>query len=223
MEQSRITDEGEAISLAKELTGFDKLKGVVVTAQRVTVERDDTPFLASRLIGISAWQVKFENVSLSLKSATPGYQDPYIRKFIVLIREDTGQLWSVKSHFDEEVPDLRAEPSAEVAEKQMRPEKEIYDSLPPYHPQITFLDALDVILTKGSASPFEAKEFHAVYVMESEMGSSLRPVWAITLRGIPPLPVSYPDIPVWQRNRMRHVVNAKTGELLFATNGPQPL
>ena len=74
MEQSRITDESEAISLAKELTGFGELKGVVATAQRVTVERDDTPFLADQLIGISAWQVKFENVSLVLKSAIPGYR-----------------------------------------------------------------------------------------------------------------------------------------------------
>lgn len=225
IEQHRIIDENDAIKVAKELTGLGELSGVVVTAQRVTVDSDDTPFLAKQLIGIYAWQVTFENVSLQLKSAIKGFQDPYTRKFIVLIREDTGQLWSVKSFFHENVPDLKPEPSAQAAEAQLRPEKEIYTGLPPENPQITFLEALDIVLTQGSGSPFLAKEIHAVYVMESEMGSEPRPVWAVTLRGIPPIPVSGPyadTIPVWQLNRMRHLIHAQTGVLLFATNSPQP-
>ena len=108
-EQHRINSENDAISVAKKLTGFDALSGVVTTAKRVTVESDDTPFLAKQLIGTSAWRVEFNNVSLSLKSAIPGFRDPYTRKFIVLIREDTGQLWSVKSFFDEIVPNLKSE------------------------------------------------------------------------------------------------------------------
>jgi len=224
-EQHKITDEKDAVSVAKELTGFGALSGTVITARHVRVENDDTPFLAKGLIGTTAWEVKFDHVVLSLKSALPGFKDASVRMFIALIRADTGQLWSVKSFVSENVPDLRREPSADVAEAQMRPEKDIYTALPSENPHITFIDALDIILTRGSGSPFTAKEIHAVYVMESDMGSEVRPVWAITLRGIPPIPVSGPGaakIPKWQLNRMRNVINAKTGDFLFATNSPQP-
>jgi hypothetical protein len=81
------------------------------------------------------------------------------------------------------------------------------------------------VLSHGIGSPFLAKEIHGVYVMHSRMGSTPRPVWAITLRGLPPMAArgSYGDtIPVWQRNHMRNVLDARSGEVLFATNSPQP-
>jgi hypothetical protein len=220
--QHRIAGEADAISVAKQMTGFGALKAVAITAQRVRVESDNTPFLARQIIGTSAWRVEFDNISLVLKSATKGFKDPYRRKFITLIQEDTGQLWSVKSFSEEPLPDVRPEPSAEAAEAQLRPEREIYEGLPVENPKCTFLDALDIVLSRGVGSPFLAKEIHAVYVMESERDSVPRPVWAVTLRGIPAISVSRGSVPEWQRNRMRNVVEANTGKLLFATNSPQP-
>ena len=104
---------------------------------------------------------------------------------------------------------------------------EIYHGFPAEPPKISFLDALDAI----GGHPLLAKEIYALYVMESEMKSQPRPVWAITLRGIPPLHfitvppgVSQDKLPpIWQRNHFRYVVNAVTGKVLFATNSPQPM
>jgi len=71
--------------------------------------------------------------------------------------------------------------------------------------------------------------------MESEgWAQQPHPVWAITLRGIPPRPLKgkplafhhIPDdelIPVWVRNHIRNVVDAVTGQVLFATDCPQPV
>ncbi len=61
--------------------------------------------------------------------------------------------------------------------------------------------------------------------MDSKMDSAPRAVWAITLRGLPPIPAhgfGAESVPVWQRNHMRNVVDAVTGQFLFATNIPTP-
>lgn len=222
MQERRITTESEAISVAQSVTGFGALPGVVPSARAFTVERDNTPFVWKQLAGASAWRVQFDNVSLVLRSAAHGARDPQKRRFTVLLLANTGLVWSVRSISEEPVPDLKPEPPPDVAEAQMRPEKDVYVGLPPGNPRITFLDALDIVLTKGVGSPFQAKEIDAVYVMESEQNAPPVPVWAITLRGIPPMPVSDPSIAVWKRNRMRNVVDVNSGRLLFATNSPQP-
>lgn len=117
---------------------------------------------------------------------------------------------------------------------------ETYHGFPANPPQVSFLDALSAVATKGGVgNPFLAKEIYAVYVMESRRpgtrwGWNPRPVWAITLRGLPyiplkgrgPSPRDVPDeelVPMWQSNHMRNVVDAITGNVLFATTIPQPL
>ena len=120
---------------------------------------------------------------------------------------------------------MRPLPSGEAGEAQLRGQQEIYLGLPTTEPRIKFLDALDLILSKGVGSPFLAKEIHGVYVLDSRMKSPARAVWAITLRGLPPIPVDGPHgdtVPAWQRNHMRNVLDDATGEVLFATNSPQP-
>ncbi|MBN1843970.1 MAG: hypothetical protein JW883_17045 [Deltaproteobacteria bacterium] len=197
----------------------------VTSVELVTVREDKTPFLWQDIIGRQAWQVEFDGVGLRLKSAIPGFQDQYSRTFFVFIDESTGQLLSIQSVFDGKDPDMRPQPSGATAEAQLRAEEEIYHKHPEDDPKVLFLDALDTVLSKGIGSPFFAKEIHGVYVMHSRMGSRPRSVWAITLRGLPPISAHgrYADsIPVWQRNHMRNVVDATTGENLFATNSPQP-
>ncbi len=222
VEDRKIENEVDAVAVAREVTGFAPSPGMLPLARRFTVERDDTPFVWRELVGAAAWRVEFANVSLDIKAAAAGAKDPFQRTFVVLMLEETGRVWSVRSIWPEPVADLKPEPPPDVAEAQMRPEKDVYVGLATENPRINFQDALGIVLNNGVGSPFQAKEIDAVYVMESERNSVPRPVWAITLRGIPPLPVSDPSIPVWQRNRMRNVVNANTGKLLFATNSPQP-
>lgn len=53
--QEPITNESEAISQASRLTGLDSLPRKI-TAQRVTVKNDETPFLWRQINGKSAWQ-----------------------------------------------------------------------------------------------------------------------------------------------------------------------
>lgn len=225
VEPHRIADATDAVAVAKEVTGFGVPSRAAPFVDRITIKDDDTPFLARQLVGTVAWRVEFEDISLTLKSAVSSFQDPYRRSFIVLIQEETGILWSVKSVSDKKDIDLKPEPSAAVAEEQLGPEGEIYVGLAAANPGISFLNALDVILKRGNSSPFLAKEFYAVYVLESIHGATPLPVWSITLRGIPPIPVTerYGNtIPVWQRNRMRSVVDANSGKLFFSTNSPQP-
>jgi hypothetical protein len=223
-EKRGLATEAEAIALAIRLTGLDAVSKKA-SAEKIIIVDDKTPFLWRQLLNRRAWTVKFEPGALHLKSSIPGFQDRYPRKFSVLLDERTGQLLKVEARFEGDDPDMRPAPSGDAAEAQLRAEKEIFTGLPVVEPKLTLLDALDVVLKSGIGSPFLAKEIEAVYVMHSRMGSSPRPVWSITLRGLPPMPArgQHADtIPSWQRNHMRNVIDAVSGEFVFATNSPQP-
>lgn len=216
--------EAEAVAAAKRLTRLDTLTDKVSAALLVVAE-DRTPFLWRQFVGRRAWRVEFEDVSLRLASAVPGFADPYRRKFSVLIDADAGRLLNVSSRFEGEAPDVRPPPPGEAAEAQLRGQREFYLGLPAAEPAVNFLDALDIVLARGVGSPFLAKEIDGVCVMHARLGSAPRAAWAVTLRGLPPMPVEGPQgdaVPAWQRNHMRNVIDATTGEHLFATNSPQP-
>ena len=224
--RQRIQTEAEAVQRAMQLTGFDALPEVESRAERVIVADSDTPFLAKQIVGRAAWRVELGRVSLVLRSAIAGFQDRYRRRrFLVLLDEQNGTLFEITSKYAGPAPEMRPEPSAAAAEAQLSAEKEIYLGFPDHDPRVRFLDALDAILAGGIGSPFYAKEIHAVHVSHSEMGSPPRDVWAITLRGLPPIPAHGPAgdaVPEWQRNHMRNLVDANTGKVLSATNSPQP-
>ena len=167
--------------------------------------------------------MQFNRVSLQLKNVSPGFTDPYLRTLTVWLDADTAQCLGIFVTSPAEDPEMRPEPPAETAEVQLLAEKEVYRGIPPEDPKVTFLGALESILSMGVSSPFFAKEMDGVYVMESKLGSVLRPVWVVSLRGLPPRPVHRPGVfvPVWQRNHMRNVVDALTGSVLFANNSPQ--
>ncbi len=223
-ETNVIKKESDAVIQASKLTGLDALT-TKITAERLTLQDDRTPYLWNKYNGQMAWKVEFAEVSLKFKTSMPDFADSYTRKFVVHLDEKTGQLISVVTRFEGKDPDLREQPLGVTAENQLRAEEEFYYGLPTKEPKLTFLGALEVVLNKGIGSPFVAKEIYANYVMHSRGGSPQRAVWVITLRGIPPLPArgEYGDqIPVWQRNHIRNVVDDETGVNLFATNSPQP-
>lgn len=225
-----LTKPSDVNMYADELTGFGELEGISKSFERVDINDDNTPFLHREIIGKKGiWRIEIKNVRLKLKSAPPGFKDKYVRKFQVFVDPNTGHLLKVTSTFDGNDPDMLPEPPAAVAETRMKNSgNEMYHGFPAEAPKLSFLDALDIICSRGYPSPFVAKEIYAVYVIESKMGSRRRPVWAITLRGIPPIAPPRPpgvtkDSPVWQRNHIRVVVNARNGKMLFATSVPQPL
>ena len=219
-----VANESEAITEASRLTGLDTLTRKI-TAHQFTVHDDRTPFLWRQFEGKQCWKVEFDEVSLKLASAIPGYKDKHVRKFSVLLDGATGALMEVLSLFHGTDPEFRPQPSGASAEAQLSRQQEIYHGLPEKPPRLTFLQALDVVLTKGIGSPFLAKEISASYVMHSRPNSPLRAAWVITLNGLPPIPVDGPHgdtVPVWLRNHMRNVVDDATGKNLFGTNSPQP-
>jgi hypothetical protein len=230
-----LTKESEVEAYLDELTGFGSLKGITKSFARVDVNDDNTPFLHTQINGKkNVWRAEIRNFRLKLKSGSPGYKDKYVRNFEVLVDPNGGHLLRVTSTFDGNDPDMLPEPPAEVAEAQFRRMKEVYHGFPATPPKISLIDALDAVGAHGIGSPFVAKEIYAVYVMHSEKGAHPRPVWAITLRGIPyrhligkPLHlIDVPDreiIPTWRRNRIRNIVDAVTGQVLFATSRPRPL
>ncbi|NIP25051.1 MAG: hypothetical protein GWN67_14770 [Phycisphaerae bacterium] len=217
------------------LTGFETLEQITKSFRRVDVNDDNTPFLHRQINGKkNVWRIKIKNVRLKLKSAIPGFKDRYLRTFEVLIDPNTGHLLRITSTCDVNDPNMLPEPPAKEAEIQLMRMGEIYHGFPAEPPKINFLDALDAVLSKGIGSPFLAKEFYGLYVMESRGSAQPRPVWAITLRGIPPRPLKaiptafrhLPDdelVPVWVRNHIRNVVDDVTGQVLFATSCPQPV
>lgn len=224
--RQRIQTEAEAIQRALHVTGFDALQDVEAHATHGAVQQSDTPFLAKQIVGRVAWRVELSKVSLVLRSSIPGFRDRYRRRFFVLLDEDDGKLLEITSVYGGPASEMRPVPSAAVAEAQLSAEKEIYLGFPDKDPRVNFLGALDAILSGGIGSPFYAKEINAVYVSHSEMGSPPRDIWAITLRGLPPIPAHGPggdSVPEWQRNHMRNLVDASTGKVLSATNSPQPI
>lgn len=225
MANERISNSEQAIERAIKLTGLGQLTREPPVARRAKIERSNTPFLWRALIGREVWHVDFDKVSLRLKTAAPGFKDPYERHFTVVLDADTAQCLNISSSAGVPDPDMLPEPPADAAEAQLRGEQEIYHSIPAEEPKITFLEALENILAKGIGSPFLAKEIDGLYVMESKLGSELRPAWIITMRGLPPRPVHRAGVyvPEWQRNHMRDVVDARSGTVLFATNSPQPV
>jgi hypothetical protein len=223
-EQHMILTSEQAISRSNQLTGLGTLSTANPVTRRHRIEQSKTPFLWRQIVGREAWWIEYDNLSLRLKAAVPGFGDPYRRHFTVILDANTAQCLGVSSTSQAEDPEMRPEPPAEVAETQLRGEKEIYSGLPPQDPKLTFLEALETILSKGVGSPFLAKEIDGVHVMESKMASDFRPVWVISLRGLPPRAVHRAGVfvPIWQRNHMRNVVDALSGTVLFATNSPQP-
>lgn len=236
-----LTKQSDVEAYVDELTGFGELESISKSFERVDINDDNTPFLHAQINGKKGvWRVEIKNVRLKLESAVSEFKDRYVRSFDVLIDPNTGHLLKITSAFDGNDPNMLPEPPAIVAEAQIKNHgNEIYHGFPLEPPKISLLQALDAILREGVGSPFLAKEIYAVYVMESRMrgyksGWEPRPVWAITLRGIPRRPLKgkppslhdTPDeelVPAWQRNHMRNVVDARTGKVLFATSCPQPL
>lgn len=227
-----LTKPSDVNMYVHELTGFGVLEGISKSFERVDINDDNTPFLHTEINGKKdVWLVEISNVRLKLKSAPPGFEDKYVRKFQVFVDPNTGYLLKITSKFDGNDPNMLPEPPAAVAEREMRGTNEIYYCFPTEPPKISLLDALDVV----PMSPLTAKEIYAVYVMQShrmgrKFGWGPRPMWAITLRGIPPVPVTgVPGLakedlaPVWQSNHARVIVDARTGRPLFFTNIPQPL
>ena len=218
-----VLDKLGAAARALKLTGFEALPGNITAERLPSPSADDQiPFLWEQYSDKPVWRVKFKGVGLNLKSPAVNVPDSYrdLRMFTVVIQADTGQLISVKSKFGGSAPDMRPEASASAQENALRA-NELYTGFPSEDPAVTLVQALDDLPTNARL----AKEIDGSYVLETRLGKPPRPVWMLTLRGIPPFePISgHPEgIYPWLLNRMRCAVDARTAKLLFWTNTPYP-
>ena len=184
---SHIHNQAQAVAQVLETLGAPKHLRSETTAKLVTLAEDNTPFLSEQIVGRQLWHVIIKKWKLRLDSAIPGFEDSYERTFDVLLDLENGNILKIVSRWPEGIAQIAPEPPAWSAEEQMRASGlEKYHSFPESPPLITFLQALDIILTEGVGSPLVAKQIVAQYVVRSSMGRKPKRVWAITLRGIPP-------------------------------------
>jgi hypothetical protein len=218
-----IQTEHQAIGKAREIVGLPDRSPARLSAQLVTLAEDNTPFLHHRIAGRPIWQVVIKDWRLQLKSAPAGEEDQYSRVFDVFIDPTNGHLLKAISRWPQGVPPIAPEPSARSAEDQMsRSDSETYVAFPDAPPRVDLLRALDMLREHGVAEPLAARQIVAHYVLRSTMGAKPRPVWAITLRGIPPIKTPPPGVSIDALNHIRVILDAETGKWLCATTTPQP-
>jgi hypothetical protein len=211
----------QALTAALSLTGL----GGTPTVAPASGFGERTPFVGRQMAALGpAWELTWQAFRMALPSAR-GAADRYARTVVVRVAQGNGQFLGATLRAGELPAGVRPTPDGEVAQDQLRRASESYAGLPAVPPRVSLVRALDAVLEQGVGSPLQASEIQALYVMHAQRNRPAIPAWVITLNGIPPLPHSGPEgaqVPVWQRNHLRNVVDAGTGRLLFATTVPQP-
>lgn len=229
-----VYTEAGVISLPKNLAIRRALDGIgardynpeQVRASVIRLRDQCLPFLSKQLNGRATWRVEFTDVDLEKLSGDPKLRNSYIRSLIVILCPDSGQILRVVSRWPEGVPAMAAYPSCLEEERQYASISTRFTGLPGEAPSTTLFRALGASLLWSPA----VKQISASYVMESSRRHQDRPVWVIQLRGFPAaVPFSTfarnagIQIPDDARNHLRNVIDAKTGNWLYADTIPQPI
>lgn len=225
---SGIQNQAQTISKARRLFGLPDRTATAdamespTRAVMVTPVKDNTPYLSDRIAGRQIWRVEMDKVKLRLPSAREGpVADEYERTFDVFLHQD-GHLLKVVSRWPAGEPPIPPEPHAESTTDQIwRSGEEVYHAFPDEPPPISFIEALDG-LASDIGNVLVAKQIKAQYVLWSKLDWEPRPMWVITLRGIPPFEASYPGVPVHARDHLRFIVDPETGQWVQALSTPQP-
>jgi hypothetical protein len=220
MERTRqvqaISSSDQAIAKAIDYAGFTKTDSFLITAQihaqQVTIDNDQTPFLADRINNKPIWKVAIENAKVTCcrKKAT--------RDFTFFIDPIDGHLLKLVSVVDDFVDGKDSILAAADVEKKYVSSGIKY--LRTYErPEVSFYDAIQ----SCPINYLTAKKLVGVCVIESyEKFSDTCGVWVFDLTSIdPPLePIGYSgaNIPVEKRNFIRCVINAENGRLRYCTN-----
>ena len=216
-----LKQEAQANECARTFLGPAPEETLHFIASPVTLTEDNTPYLESQLIGKPLWHVVLRDFSLRLESSPRGLADKYVRTWDIYLDPVSGRLLKLRSRWPKGEAPMEREPNAELAAKQMRRAGgEIYHGFPRNAPKASFLDALDGMQRDGG-NPLIAKQIVAQYVMRSTGGGDPMPVWAITLRGVPPFR-SHPGMPQDARYEYRYIVDSETGKWISLSNIPRP-
>ena len=217
----------QAVDRALEITGFDranykKRSDPSEMAAKVTVLEDKTPFFHDRIVDRELWRVTFDSVYVEIPRLAPSWERNQIRKtYDVYFDPETGYLLKIESRWDGRDTTLSEEPPADFATNDMLKDGIAYVDIVKVIPEIDLYKALQIATDCYAAN---AKQIIAHLVLTGQGGVDPRPVWSILGRGTPPFDISgkgYRFVPVWQKNRMRCLVDAMNGDyLIFISNTP---
>lgn len=183
-----------------------------------TLLTDRTPFLHDEFVRRAPVVVVFQNLKFVLPS---GISNKYVRTVRVYLDPKSGQVLKITTDWPNGETQIAPEPESQTATEQLRSKKEIYHAFPMGAPTISLLDALDVIQSDGGGSK-SAKQIIARWVLWSRLGSDPKPMWVITLRGIPPVR-PHRDVHPDALNHLRYVVDPEKKKWITATTSPQPI
>lgn len=224
--QSAVLSEQDAVATALSYVGresTDKQRSLSSSGADPVLFTDSlTPFLTKLADCKSAWKVSVTGMTLSPLRADPGKSNGQMDVYLDSL---TGSFLKAVIH----LADLDAvdDPilQASDAENQLTDLGEGYISIPQTPPAISLMQALE----SSPYNAYKSKEIVAQYVLFTyryNAGSDSlppRPVWILNLRGTPPqqgIGGSVDFLPVYNRNRLRIVVDATTGKPIMSTTTP---
>lgn len=215
----RLPDQAAAVARAEAFLGTADSTEMEARASQVTLIEENTPHLNQSVVGRPMWRATINNWTVKpLKPCSPTIRDRYMRTVDVLLDPANGKLVSVRTRWPEEEPPIAPEPSAEWAAREMRSNREVYHGFPREQPPISFSEAVRVVQESGG-NPLVAKQIVGRWIMWSWQGSAPKPMWIITLRGIPPIAE---DVSPDAANHLRFIVDPSDMRVLLITTIPQP-
>lgn len=233
--------KAQAIQIAKQVTGLDQMHGVEIAASEEVLEEDNTPFLHTQIAKRPLWKVSFTHVKLGIATKVglvfpPCLRmNPYIHAFDIFIDSQTGQVLKIVSPWPSGVPPRRQR-TVEELEQRLRDSFQSYEGFPESPPEVTFLQALEIVALKGFAPISETKQIQALYVMHKDAGDKTEPChevpcarWLVHLIGFPAIPlismpremfVNLPPEQIEHNEHLWHIIDAKVGKLILITSEP---
>lgn len=214
----RSTDD--AMEKARMDLGIDGTRTRRVVAQTLIVNEDNTPFLRSQIVDRPLWHVAVEDWASGYIPEAHAGEVATTQPLEALFDPLNGHLLKVQTRWPPGIPIIAPEPNAESAVRQMSANSEAYLGWGPEPPTMSFIDALGAIARNGR-DPWSARQISGVWVLWSILGKHPKPVWVITLRGIPPVR-QHDDLSLDLLNHMRYIVDPETRTWIRATTTPQP-
>lgn len=178
-----------------------------------------TPFLREYASGRTVWRVVLDNATPLVDS---GLAYEWVTNVEVYVDSAEGHILKIVCNNEPLDPELDRELLSSDAEQQLLQGREEYVGFPAQAPSSTFAEAA----LACAQVPTSARQVIGQYVLLKFADRPIRPVWVVQLRGIPPIMPHVPhgasatDIPVYQCNRLRQVVDGITGRLLYDALGP---
>src|SRR6185295_7452100 len=115
-----VQNDTQAISKALQVFGDTGKDSTRTTAQLVTLENDETPFLHNEVTNRPIWKITIVQRGLGLPSTLPTDVDQNEWTFDILLDAVKGKLIRITSKWPTGLPDSAPEPRAASAEEQMK-------------------------------------------------------------------------------------------------------